>query len=158
MDFAIRTSVGTQPLRILALAQGTARQQKFCDANGSYTKKKCIQAKYAPVYDEQDCRRARTRMRASIKDELAIGAIRPLNVVGYLRAHGWQRFSGSPEGRFSVWHNLLHPDAEILIPVDRDARDYVLLLRDVLEELEAVENRSQLEILRDLYNSGFDVV
>jgi hypothetical protein len=33
-----------------------------------------------------------------------------------------------------------------------------LLLREALLELEAVENRSQLEILRDLYNSGFDVV
>jgi hypothetical protein len=36
--------------------------------------------------------------------------------------------------------------------------DYVLLLREALQELETVEKRSQLEILRDLYNSGFDVV
>jgi hypothetical protein len=97
-------------------------------------------------------------MKASIKDELAIRAIWPLNAIGYLRAHGWQKFGGAPEARFSVWHHPAHPDAEILVPVDRNARDYVLLLRDVLTELEAVEHRSQLEILRDLYNSGFDVV
>jgi hypothetical protein len=97
-------------------------------------------------------------MKASIKDELAIGAVRPLNAVGYLRAHGWERFGDSAERQFSVWHKSSHPNAEILIPVDRGASDYVLLLREALHELEAVENRSQLEILRDLYNSGFDVV
>ena len=97
-------------------------------------------------------------MKASIKDELAISAIRPLNAIGYLRAHGWERFGGSSERQFSVWHNASHPNAEILIPVDRSVSDYVLLLREALQELETVEKRSQLEILRDLYNSGFDVV
>src|SRR6185312_11076864 len=96
-------------------------------------------------------------MKASIKDELAIGAIRPLNAIGYLRAHGWER-TGAAERPFSIWRKSSHPNAEILIPVDRGASDYVLLLREALQELETVEQRSQLEILRDLYNSGFDVV
>lgn len=97
-------------------------------------------------------------MRASIKDQLAIGAIRHLNAIGYLRAHGWERF-GEASGRpFTVWHNAAHPKAEIIIPADRSAADYTLLFREALRELEAVENRSQLEILRDLYNSGFDIV
>ncbi|MBI5264803.1 MAG: hypothetical protein HY852_23655 [Bradyrhizobium sp.] len=97
-------------------------------------------------------------MRASINDQFAIGAIRPLNAIGYLRAHGWERFGDASGLPFTVWHNASHPKAEILIPSDRSAADYTLLLREALLELEAVENRSQLEILRDLYNSGFDVV
>jgi len=97
-------------------------------------------------------------MKASIKDELAIGAIKPLNAIGYLRAHGWERLDDRTERPFSVWRMPAHPNAEILIPVDRSMSDYVLLLREALHELEAVEGRSQLEILRDLYNSGFDVV
>jgi hypothetical protein len=96
-------------------------------------------------------------MRASVTDALAIAGIRPLNVIGYLRAHGWQKFSES-SGKFSVWNHPLHPDADVLIPASRDARDYVQQLREALHELEAVEDRSQLNILRDLYNSGFDVV
>jgi hypothetical protein len=96
-------------------------------------------------------------MRASIRDTLAIDAIRPLNIIGYLRAHGWQKFSESA-GKFSVWNHPSNPDAEVLIPASRDARDYVQQLREALQELEAVEDRSQLDILRDLYNSGFDVV
>lgn len=96
-------------------------------------------------------------MRATIKDGKAVEALVPLNVVAYLRAHHWEKFSDSA-GRFSVWTNPAHPDAEVVVPVDRTARDYVQQTFNTLSELEAVEGRSQIEILRDLYCSGFDVI
>lgn len=96
-------------------------------------------------------------MKATIRDGDAIGALRPLNVVGYLRAHGWEKFSEFA-GRFSVWNHPGHPDAEIVVPLRREASDFISQLADGLRELEIVEARSQLDILRDLLNSGFDVV
>ena len=89
-------------------------------------------------------------MKATIQDAHAIGALRPLNVVGYLRARGWQKFSESA-GKFSVWVHPLHPDAEVVVPLNREAGDFVTQLADNLRELESVEGRSQFDILRDLH-------
>lgn len=96
-------------------------------------------------------------MRAIIKDAQALGSLTPLNVIAYLRSRGWNKFS-EVRGKFSVWVHHDHPDAEILIPATRDARDYAPQIAEALQELETVENRSQLEILKDLHNSGFDVI
>jgi hypothetical protein len=52
----------------------------------------------------------------------------------------------------------VHPDAEIVVPLRREASDFITQLADGLRELEIVEARSQFDILRDLLNSGFDIV
>jgi len=96
-------------------------------------------------------------MKALIQDAAAIAAIRPLNIIGYLRSHGWAKFS-EVVGKFSVWENTHFPDAEVVVPLRREASDFVQRLGDVLKELSAAEGRSQLEILKDLVNSGFDVI
>lgn len=96
-------------------------------------------------------------MRAIIKDAEALGSLTPISVIGYLRSRGWQKFS-EVRGRFSVWVHGEHPEVEILLPATRDARDYVNQVYEALQELEVVENRSQLDILKDLHSSGFDVI
>ncbi|RTL77541.1 MAG: hypothetical protein EKK36_01985 [Bradyrhizobiaceae bacterium] len=96
-------------------------------------------------------------MRATIKDAQALHSLVPANLVGYLRAHGWEKFN-EVRSRFSVWVNRKYPEAEIVVPATRSTIDYASQLFSVLRELEEVENRSQLEILKDLHNSGFDVV
>lgn len=96
-------------------------------------------------------------MRAIIKDVQALGSLTPISVIGYLRSRGWQKFS-EVRGRFSVWVHNEHPEVEVLIPATRDARDYVNQVYEALQELEVVEDRSQLDILKDLHNSGFDVI
>lgn len=95
-------------------------------------------------------------MKALITDQEAILSLSPLSVIGYLRAKGWRRYSETA-GKFSVWINDESPDAELVIPYKR-ASDFVDLLSSVLRELEIAEGRSQLDIIRDLLNSGFDVV
>src|SRR4051794_34928331 len=96
-------------------------------------------------------------MRSLIRDRERLAALPPQNTVAYLRARGWVKFSDAP-GRFSVWQHPAHDDAEILVPTSRDTPDYVIQVAETLTELEKTEGRAQLDILRDLYNSGFDVV
>jgi hypothetical protein len=96
-------------------------------------------------------------MRAQVTDRDAIASLSPLSVIGYLRANGWSRYSDSP-GKFSVWVSSDSSAGEIVIPYKRDASDFIALLARALSELEQFEGRSQLDIVRDLLNSGFDVV
>ena len=96
-------------------------------------------------------------MKVSVRDAASLRALSPVNVIGYLRAHGWVRYS-ELQGRFSVWKHPQHPDAEVVIPASRDARDFPLQLAEALQELEDVEQRPQLDILKDLNQSGFDVL
>ncbi|SFM04766.1 hypothetical protein [Methylobacterium pseudosasicola] len=96
-------------------------------------------------------------MKALIQDAVAINSIKPLNVIGYLRSHGWSKFS-EVHGKFSVWDNPAFPDNEVVVPLRREASDFIIRLGDILKELSAAEGRSQLEVLRDLINSGFDVI
>jgi hypothetical protein len=96
-------------------------------------------------------------MKATIKDVAAIAALKPLNIIGYLRAHGWEKFS-EQQGRFSVWSHPDYREAEIVVPLKREASDFITRLADILSELELAEQRSQLDILQELINSGFDVV
>jgi hypothetical protein len=96
-------------------------------------------------------------MRATVRDSEVIGSLTPINVAGYLRSRGWQKFN-ELRGRFSVWRHKQFPDAEVVLPATKNLRDYASQLFDVLRELESVEGRSQLGIIRDLHNSGFDVI
>jgi hypothetical protein len=96
-------------------------------------------------------------MKAIVKDTAAIAALKPMNIIGYLRGRGWHKFS-EQQGRFSVWSHPNYPDAEVVVPLKREASDFVTRLADILSELEGAEQRSQLDILRELVNSGFDVV
>lgn len=96
-------------------------------------------------------------MKARVVDSAALASLNPLSVVGYLRARGWERYSETA-GKFSVWVNQEFADAEIVVPLKRSASDYVSLFAAVLAELEGAEGRSQLDIIRDLLNSGFDLI
>ncbi|CAA2145586.1 hypothetical protein [Methylobacterium bullatum] len=96
-------------------------------------------------------------MKAIIQDAAAIGSLRPLNIIGYLRSHGWVKYS-EVASKFSVWEHDQFPDSEIVVPLRREASDFVQRLGDVLKELSSAESRSQFDILKDLLNSGFDVI
>ena len=96
-------------------------------------------------------------MRALITDSNLLKSINPIYAVAYLRARGWE-MTALVEDRFSVWHTSRDEDAEILMPIRASAPDFVSVMARTLKQLESVEERSQLEIIRDLMNSGFDVV
>lgn len=98
-------------------------------------------------------------MRATIRDVGVLSAIRPLEVASYLRSRGWAE-SSSVALTSSTWEKAASAGAgyEILLPLNRHLRDYPYRINDVLTTLEAVEDRSQLEILSDLMSTSSDVI
>lgn len=94
-------------------------------------------------------------MRASIRDAQVLAALRPLEVTAYLRASGWCQSSATAD-KWIVWTK--NSDFEIVLPLNRQFGDFTQRMADVLKTLEAVEERSQLEILNDLLTTSADIL
>lgn len=86
-------------------------------------------------------------MKASIQDKHILTAIRPLELSAYLRSTGWREIKVK-EDRWAVWTK--EGDFEITLPLNRTFGDFAQRMGDALRTLEAVEERSQLEILNDI--------
>src|SRR5438128_748914 len=96
-------------------------------------------------------------MKASIRDVPTLQAVRPLELVTYLRAHNWREEQMLDRGAFWVKEVDGH-DFEILIPLDTRLRDFANRITETLQTLEIVEHRSQLEIIEDLSMIGADII
>jgi hypothetical protein len=94
-------------------------------------------------------------MRAAIHDVDTLRSLKPLEVVQYLRAKGWQQ-EGDLGNKATLW--VTDTDAEIVLPMRRDLGDFALRMAEVLQTLEQVEARSQLDILRDLQAASSDLI
>ena len=97
-------------------------------------------------------------MNVQIRDREVFERLNPVEVAAYLRSEGWQEIENQPD-RLSVWRASVEgEELEILLPLRRTLRDYVLRMADVVGTLASRENRSPLEILSDLQTAGADVV
>lgn len=98
-------------------------------------------------------------MKATIRDAATLAAIRPIEISAYLRATGWSQGSSQPN-EWALWLSGGEQGAEVeaLVPLNRRVRDFSARIADLLRALEVVEQRSQLEILRDLLTTCADVV
>jgi hypothetical protein len=96
-------------------------------------------------------------MKVQVIDEAALASPQPRNVRIYLRTHGWERVprrANEPD----VWTLQMGEDLyEIVAPSSHDARDFPQRIAEVLRTLSIVEDRSELEVLRDLATLAFDV-
>lgn len=93
-------------------------------------------------------------MRAAINDADTLKGLKPLEVVQYLRAKGWQQ-AGDLGSKATLW--VLGTD-ELVLPMRRDLGDFDLRMAEVLRTLAQVEGRSQLDILRDLQAASSDLI
>lgn len=93
-------------------------------------------------------------MRARITDSAALWKISPSQIMAYLRSKGAKQV-GTFSDRAAIW--ALGKE-EFLVPVAAEFADYAYRVADILAALERVEERSQLEIMDDLHEVGFDVV
>ncbi len=95
-------------------------------------------------------------MIVSIKDRATLLGIHPARVGAYLHAKGWQRMVHEPS-RYSLW---VKPDArevEALLPLDSGLGDFAERMAELLGDLQREEQRSELEILRDIELANCDV-
>jgi hypothetical protein len=91
-----------------------------------------------------------------VVDEQALAAPAPRNIRLYLRIHGWER-QGQGAGP-DVWSRTT-PDGtyEVIAPSAREARDFRQRVGELLRTLSVAEDRSELDVLRDLATLSFDI-
>jgi hypothetical protein len=90
-------------------------------------------------------------MKALVRDTETLQTLRPLELVQYLKANGWQQNRQIPD-KASYWHGkgADGEELEILLPLRTNFADYTARMAELLHVLEVAEGRSQLEILQDL--------
>ena len=93
-------------------------------------------------------------MRARITDSAALRKISPSQIMAYLRSKGAKQ-AGKFSDKAAIW--TLGKE-EFLVPLAAEFADYAYRVADILAALKRVEEHSQLEILDDLHEVGFDVV
>lgn len=94
---------------------------------------------------------------AAIQDRQMLLSLSPLDVAAYLRTHGWKETT--KDSRSSQW--VLRRERgqiEVLLPHDRELRDYRLRMGELLQALEIAEQRPRLQILADVAAVHFDVI
>ena len=96
-------------------------------------------------------------MRAIISDLDTLRSLKPLELVQYLRAKGWQRDSDLG-AKATLWVRADGTTDEIVLPKRRDFGDFDLRMSEVLKTLAKTEARSQLDILRDVQTTSADLV
>ncbi len=98
-------------------------------------------------------------MNVKIIDVGPLSALRPLEVVSYLRSSGWTKAAEKP-GNWSRWVRADYEgeEFEVTVPLNHQFRDFAVRMGDVLQVLAVFEARSQLKILRDLIVTGSEVI
>lgn len=89
----------------------------------------------------------------------AVQAVKPLDVAAYLRLHGWaeQRIV---RDAYSLWTRSIaeRGEFEAMLPLDRGFSDFGRRVRELVETLEIVEQRSLPHIIEDLTTPNADII
>jgi hypothetical protein len=97
-------------------------------------------------------------MRAKIEDTDALRALKPLELAAYLRSKGWTQ-QADLQGKAILWiYEGDGVESDVTVPLRREFADYALRVQEVLQTLSRVEQRSELDILRDLLTAAADLV
>lgn len=90
-------------------------------------------------------------MKVSIKDIDILQTLQPQQVAIYLKNHGWYQ-QQQIDDKASIWTNSFNNGESVLIvlPLHSDIPGFPISMSVILETLEKIENRSQLDIIGDL--------
>jgi hypothetical protein len=89
-------------------------------------------------------------VKVTIRDSQILKTIEPGKLAEHLQTTGWHQNRPLNENSVIWVKDYAGEPAEILLPLKPDLIDYAARISDALKTLEVVEQRSQLEILRDL--------
>lgn len=97
-------------------------------------------------------------MIVTIRDPEILNSLEPEHVCSYLRSHHWQE-QRKLDDAACLWSYLgaianSEAPPELLLPLKPDFLDFPRRMAEVLHNLEIVEQRSQLEILSDLFTTA----
>lgn len=95
-------------------------------------------------------------MNTIIRDMSILKSINPVEVANYLQTKGWQK-QRQIDNISSIWKLTVTPgeeveEVEIFLPLNPEFHDFAARMSDVLQTLQIVENRSQLEIINNFKN------
>lgn len=90
-------------------------------------------------------------MKVTIKDIDILQTLQPSQVAAYLRDRGWEQQQYIPE-KAIIWRKEINPGnaVAVILPLHPDTPGFPVSMSIILETLETLEGRSQLDILRDL--------
>jgi hypothetical protein len=94
-------------------------------------------------------------MKAAISDSVVLNSLGPLEMMAYLRANGWKRET-EIGNKGSIW--VHEDDMDVVLPARRQLGDYALRISEVLRTLSEVEERSELDVLRDIQTTTSDLI
>jgi hypothetical protein len=96
-------------------------------------------------------------VKVDITDLKAISALSPTAVTAHLRAKGWVAVES--DTAFAVFERLAgETRVGVDVPLRSSSGDYARRIVELLQNLELIEGRSQLEIYRDVLHANQDVV
>ena len=95
-------------------------------------------------------------MKVTVRDAEILKTIEPQQLKNYLQSHGWYEDRPFLDNA-TIWLKPEHEEFEILLPNKQQLGDYSTRIREALEILEEVENRSQIEILSDLITNASNI-
>ncbi|PZR04618.1 MAG: hypothetical protein DI536_33820 [Archangium gephyra] len=94
----------------------------------------------------------------NIVDPSEFGTLRPLNVVDYLRTHGWAPLP-SPRADVAVLRfGLNGRDVTTRVPLDETFGDYALRMAELADLLSKLEDRPVAQVVNDLATPPGDLV
>ncbi|MEZ2237190.1 hypothetical protein [Microcoleus sp.] len=90
-------------------------------------------------------------MNVTIKDIELLKNLQPQQISHYLEAKGWKKLQ-QIDTRAIIWTSSdLKPETtQIVLPLNSTLPDFPVSMNLMLETLETIENRSQMEIVADL--------
>lgn len=98
-------------------------------------------------------------MKVSVQDAAALRALKPLEMAAYLRTKGWC-LEADLHGKGGLWLKTGEGGAEfdVTLPAKREMGDYALRMAEALRTLAEVEDRSQLDVIRDVQTTMADLL